>query len=213
MASRGSVGGLAAATRDAVRALDAAGFDTIIVETVGAGQAEVEIVRAAQSVVVVTVPGMGDEIQAIKAGILEIADIFVVNKADRPDADRAAAELRMLLSLDQRKGEREWRVPIIKAVATTGAGVPELADKLAAHLASLRETGQLAARGGRQAQSEMLALLHQALIERISHTIGDEEWAKLVAAVVERERDPYTTADELARRIGLAPVASATPKA
>ncbi|HEX9035621.1 MAG TPA: methylmalonyl Co-A mutase-associated GTPase MeaB [Ktedonobacterales bacterium] len=207
MASRGGVGGLAAATRDATRALDAAGFDTIIIETVGAGQAEVEIVRAAQSVVVVTVPGMGDDIQAIKAGILEIADIFVVNKADRPDADRAAAELRMLLSLDERRIERAWRVPILKAVATTGEGVPELADKLAAHLESLRETGQLAARGGRQAQSEMLALLHQALIERISHTIGDEEWARLVAAVVERERDPYTTADELAQRIGLAPVA------
>ena len=89
--------------------------------------------------------------------------------------------------------------------------MPELADKLAAHRESLRETGQLAARGGRQAQSEMLALLHQALIERISHTIGDEEWAKLVAAVVERERDPYTTADELARRIGLAPEVKVTP--
>ncbi len=211
MASRGSVGGLAVATRDAVRALDAAGFDTIIIETVGAGQAEVEIVRAAQSVVVVTVPGMGDDIQAIKAGILEIADIFVVNKADRPDAERTVAELRMLLSLDQRRSERDWRIPIIKAVATTGEGVPELADKLAAHLESLRATGQLASRSGRQAQSEMLALLHQALIERISHTIGDEEWAKLVSAVVERERDPYTTADELARRIGLAPEVKATP--
>ncbi|HEX6123281.1 MAG TPA: methylmalonyl Co-A mutase-associated GTPase MeaB, partial [Ktedonobacterales bacterium] len=148
MASRGSLGGLAATTRDVTRALDAAGFDTIIVETVGAGQAEVEIVRAAQSVVVVTVPGMGDDIQAIKAGILEIADIFVVNKADRPGADQTAAELRMLLSLDEHRKEHAWRVPIIKAVATTGEGVPELADKLAAHLESLRVTGQLAARGG-----------------------------------------------------------------
>ncbi len=207
MASRGSVGGLAAATRDATRALDAAGFDTIIIETVGAGQAEVEIVRAAQSVVVVTVPGMGDDIQAIKAGILEIADIFVVNKADRPGADQAAAELRMLLSLDDKRSERAWRVPILKTVGMTGEGASELADKLAEHLVSLRETGQLAARDGRQAQSEMLALLHQALIERISATIGDEEWKRLVAQVVERESDPYTTADELARRIGLAPEA------
>ncbi len=205
MASRGSVGGLAAATRDATRALDAAGFDTIIIETVGAGQAEVEIVRAAQSVVVVTVPGMGDDIQAIKAGILEIADIFVVNKSDRPGADQAVAELRMLLSLDQRRNERAWRVPIIQTVGMTGVGAAELADQLAAHLASLRETGQLAERDGRQAQSEMLALLHQALIERISATIGAEEWRRLVAQVVERESDPYTTADELARRIGLAP--------
>ena len=207
MASRGSVGGLAAATRDATRALDAAGFDTIIVETVGAGQAEVEIVRAAQTVVVVVVPGMGDDIQAIKAGILEIADIFVVNKADRPGADQAAAELRMLLSLDEHRKEHAWRTPIIKTVGMTGEGAPELADKLAAHLASLKKTGQLAARDGRQAQSEMLALLHQALIERISATIGEEEWRRLVAQVVERESDPYTTADELARRIGLAPEA------
>ncbi len=207
MASRGSVGGLAAATRDATRALDAAGFDTIIVETVGAGQAEVEIVRAAQTVVVVVVPGMGDDIQAIKAGILEIADIFVVNKADRPGADQAAAELRMLMSLDEHRKERAWRVPIIKTVGTSGEGAAEVADKLAAHLASLRATGQLAARDGRQAQSEMLALLHQALIERIGATIGEEEWQRLVAQVVERESDPYTTADELAHRIGLAPEA------
>src|SRR5579864_5187729 len=131
MASRGSVGGLAAATRDAVRALDAAGFDTIIVETVGAGQAEVEIVRAAQTVVVVTVPGMGDDIQAIKAGILEIADIFDVNKADRPGADQTAAELRMLMSLDSERKQKAWRVPIIKTSAVSGEGVPELADKLA----------------------------------------------------------------------------------
>src|SRR5215467_6366077 len=144
MASRGSLGGLAASTRDVVRALDAAGFDTIVVETVGAGQAEVEIVRAAQTVVVVTVPGMGDDIQAIKAGILEIADVFVVNKADRPGADQTAAELRMLLSLDEQRKERAWRVPIIKTNATTGEGVPELADKLVAHLAALLESGTLA---------------------------------------------------------------------
>jgi len=205
MASRGSLGGLAASTRDVVRALDAAGFDTIIIETVGAGQAEVEIVRAAQSVVVVTVPGMGDDIQAIKAGILEIADIFVVNKADRPGADQTAAELRMLLNLDEHRKERVWRVPIVRTNAMTGDGVPELADKLAAHLAMLRTSGMLASRSGQQARSEMLALLHQALVEKIEATIGADEWDRLVAEVVERNRDPYTTADELARRIGLVP--------
>jgi LAO/AO transport system kinase len=209
MASRGSLGGLAATTRDVARALDAAGFDTIIIETVGAGQAEVEIVRAAQTVVVVTVPGMGDDIQAIKAGILEIADIFVVNKADRPGADQTAAELRMLLSLDEHRGERAWRVPILKTNAQTGEGIAALAEKLAAHQTSLRETGQLAARGGQQARSEMLALLHQALLARIEATIGPEEWERYIAAIVERSRDPYTTADELAHRIGLAP--SETP--
>src|SRR6185312_1156391 len=205
MASRGSLGGLAASTRDVVRALDAAGFDTVIIETVGAGQAEVEIVRAAQSVVVVTVPGMGDDIQAIKAGILEIADIFVVNKADRPGADQTAAELRMLLSLDEHRKERVWRVPIIKTNAMTGDGVPELADKLATHLAMLKESGMLASRSGQQARSEMLALLHLALVEKIEATIGADEWDRLVAEVVERSRDPYTTAAELAQRVGLAP--------
>jgi LAO/AO transport system kinase len=205
MASRGSLGGLAASTRDVTRALDAANFDAIIIETVGAGQAEVEIVRAAQTVVVVTVPGMGDDIQAINAGILEIADVFVVNKADRPGADQTAAELRMLLSLDSTRGERAWRVPIVKTSAATGEGVPELTDKLAAHRAFLIESGQLATRGGEQARSEMLALLHQALVERIAATVGPDEWQSIIAAVVERRTDPYTAADDLARRIGLRP--------
>jgi LAO/AO transport system kinase len=203
MASRGSLGGLAAATRDVVRALDAAGFDTILIETVGAGQAEVEIVRAAQTVVVVTVPGMGDDIQAIKAGILEIADIFVVNKADRPGADQTAAELRMLLSLDEHRKERVWRVPIIKTSAVLGEGITELADKLRDHLVFLKQSGQLADRSGRQARSEMLALLQQALMERIAATIDPREWERLVSDVVERRADPYTVAEMLAQRLGL----------
>ena len=204
MASRGSLGGLATATRDAVRALDAAGFDTVLIETVGAGQAEVEIVRAAQSVVVVTVPGMGDDIQAIKAGILEIADIFVVNKGDRPGADQTAAELRMLLSLDEHRKERTWKVPIVTTSATTGVGVPELVDKLALHLTSLRESGQLASRSQRQAQSEMMALLQQALMDRVEATLSSEDWNRLIEEVVERHKDPYSAAEEIAQRIGLA---------
>lgn len=203
MASRGSLGGLAASTRDVVRALDAAGFDTIIIETVGAGQAEVEIVRAAQTVVVVTVPGMGDDIQAIKAGILEIADIFVVNKADRPGADQTAAELRMLLSLDATRKEKAWRVPIVKTSASSGEGVPELVEKLAAHLRFLKESGQLASRSSQQARSEMLALLNQALLDRIADTVSPAEWNALIEDVVSRARDPYTAADIIARRIGL----------
>ncbi len=205
MATRGSLGGLATSTRDVVRALDAAGFDTIVIETVGAGQAEVEIVRAAQSVVVVVVPGMGDDIQAIKAGILEIADIFVVNKADRPGADQTAAELRMLLSLDEHRHERAWRPPILKTVASSGEGVPALADALADHARYLRESGQLATRGSRQAGSEMLALLNQALLERLQACVPAEEWEQLVADVVERRTNPYSAAAYLARRIGLTP--------
>jgi LAO/AO transport system kinase len=205
MASRGSLGGLAASTRDVIRALDAAGFDTIVVETVGAGQAEVEIVRAAQSIVVVTVPGMGDDIQAIKAGILEIADIFVVNKADRPGADQTAAELRMLLSLDQQRKERAWKPPIIKTIASTGEGVAALADALANHARFLRESGQLTTRGTRQARSEILALLNQALLERLEADVSAGEWDELIQQVVERRSDPYRVAADLAQRIGLTP--------
>jgi GTPase len=204
MASRGSLGGLASSTRDVVRALDAAGFDTVVIETVGAGQAEVEIVRAAQSVVVVAVPGMGDDIQAIKAGILEIADIFVVNKADRPGADQTAAELRMLLSLDERRNERAWKPPILKTIAASGDGVPALAEALANHLRFLHDSGQLASRGSRQARSEVHALLNQALLERLEAAVSPEEWDRLIADVVERRTDPYTAADALARRLGIA---------
>jgi len=205
MASRGSVGGLAAATRDVVRTLDAAHFDVIIIETVGAGQAEVEIVRAAQSIVVVTVPGMGDDIQALKAGILEIADVFCVNKADRPGADQAAAELRMLLSLDSRRDAGEWRPPILKTVAATGENVPALADALGEHLAHLRASGKLMERGARQARSEILALLYQSLLSRIDSTIGPEQFEYLVTAVATRTTDPYSAASTIATQLGLRP--------
>jgi LAO/AO transport system kinase len=205
MASRGSLGGLAGATRDVVRALDAASFDTIVIETVGAGQAEVEIVRAAQSVVVVAVPGMGDDIQAIKAGILEIADIFVVNKADRPGADQTAAELRMLLSLDEHRKERAWKPPILKTVASSGDGIADVADALVSHLRYLRESGQLCERGVRQARSEIIALLHQILLQRLDDAVPADEWSRLVDDVVARRSDPYSVADHLAQRLGLTP--------
>ncbi len=209
MASRGSLGGLAASTRDVARALDAAGYDVVMIETVGAGQAEVEIVRAAHSVLVVTVPGMGDDIQALKAGILEIADIFVVNKADRPGADQAAAELRMLLSLaaKQPKSSDIWRVPILKTSATQREGITELVDALFRHRAFLQESGQLAQRNQRQVRSEVLALLQHTLAQRLKQEVTEEEWQRLIDAVVERQANPYGVADELARRVGLsAPV-------
>src|SRR5579859_3587676 len=145
MASRGSLGGLAAATRDVVRAMDAAGYDTIIIETVGTGQAEVEVMRAAQTVLVVVAPGMGDEVQAIKAGVLEIADIFVVSKADRTGADQTVAELAMLLSIDparrlthaeraqREQHEPSWKIPIIKTSAINDQGLTQLADALELH--------------------------------------------------------------------------------
>jgi LAO/AO transport system kinase len=203
MASRGSVGGLASATRDVARALDAAGFDQIIIETVGAGQAEVEIVRAAQSIIVVTVPGMGDDIQALKAGILEIADIFCVNKADRPGADQVASELRMLLSLAARGDPGTWRPPILKTIASTGEGVPALVDALDRHLEYLRATGQIVVRGERQARSEILALLYQTLLARLDRVVGAERFAAIVSAVAARQSNPYSATAELARMLGL----------
>jgi LAO/AO transport system kinase len=208
MASRGSLGGLAASTRDVVRALDAAGYQVVIIETVGAGQAEVEIVRAAHSVLVVTVPGMGDDIQALKAGILEIADIFVVNKADRPGADQAAAELRMLLSLVAKppKSPDVWRVPILKTSATQREGIAELVDALFAHRVFLTESGQLARRNQRQVRSEVLALLQQALAQRLKREVSEEEWQRLIDSVVERQANPYDVGDLLARRVGLSDI-------
>ena len=205
MASRGNLGGLAASTRDVARALDAAGYDLVIIETVGAGQAEVEIVRAAHTVLVVTVPGMGDDIQALKAGILEIADIFVVNKADRPGADQAAAELRMLLSLveKQKRQAEQWRVPILKTSATQNQGIAEVVEAMARHRAFLEESGQMAQRNQRQVRSEVLALLQHSLMRRLQRDVSEDEWNRLIDAVVERAANPYSVADLLARRIGL----------
>jgi LAO/AO transport system kinase len=205
MASRGSLGGLAASTRDVVRALDAAGYHVVIIETVGAGQAEVEIVRAAHTVLVVQAPGMGDDIQALKAGILEIADIFVVNKADRPGADQTAAELRMLLSLAGKRDHSPdaWRVPILKTSATQGEGIAELVDAMLRHRAFLSESGQLAQRNQRQVHSEVLALLQYALAQRLKREVTEDEWRRLIDAIIERRANPYSVADLLARRVGL----------
>jgi len=177
----------------------------VIIETVGAGQAEVEIVRAAHTVLVVTVPGMGDDIQALKAGILEIADVFVVNKADRPGADQAMAELRMLLGLVEKhqRAAGVWRVPILKTSATQGEGITELVDTLAKHRAFLNESGQIAARNQRQVQSEVLALLSHQLTRRLQRDVSEAEWARLIAEVIERRTNPYAVADLLARRVGL----------
>lgn len=213
MASRGSLGGLAASTRDVVRALDAAGYDLVIIETVGAGQAEVEIVRAAHTVLVVTVPGMGDDIQALKAGILEIADIFVVNKADRPGADQAVAELKMLLGLAWKrpKEAHTWHIPILKTSATQGEGIAELVEAILKHRAFLEESGQLMQRSQRQARSEVLALLQHELMLHLQASVGDEEWQRLIDAVVEREISPYEVADELSRRLGLGRAATPAP--
>src|ERR687895_1243990 len=189
MASRGELGGLAAATWVAAAALDAAGFDPVLIETVGAGQSEVEVARVAETTVVVEVPEMGDEIQAIKAGLLEIADIVVINKADRPGADRAARQLRAMLST---AGGRVARKPpsILRASATTGEGVAALADAIDAHRAEARSPEHARARASHQ----ILRALADAAARGAQ---ADPAWRELVDAVAERETDPLTAAERL----------------
>jgi LAO/AO transport system kinase len=208
MASRGSLGGLSASTRDVVRAMDAAGYDPIIIETIGTGQAEVEVMRAAQTVLVVSAPGMGDEVQAIKAGILEIADIFVVSKADKPGADQTVAELAMLLSLDPNrrlhdKSKTYWRIPVLKTSAIKDQGISQLVDAIEQHRQYLLESGMLAHRAQRQVRSEVEALVVHAVINALKNEVTGDEWQKVLEDITARERDPYSVANELQKRIGL----------
>src|SRR6266699_3287858 len=208
MASRGSLGGLAASTRDVVRAMDAAGFDPIIIETVGTGQAEVEVMRTAQTVLVVTAPGMGDEVQAIKAGILEIADIFVVSKADKPGADQTVAELAMLLSLDPNrrlhdKSKPYWRIPVLKTSAIKDQGITQLVDAIEQHHQYLVESAMLANRAQRQVHSEVEALVVHSVINALRTAVTEDEWQKILEDIITRERDPYSVSTELQKRIGL----------
>ncbi|GAC1301513.1 MAG: methylmalonyl Co-A mutase-associated GTPase MeaB [Ktedonobacteraceae bacterium] len=215
MASRGNLGGLAASTRDVVRAMDAAGYNPIIIETVGTGQAEVEVMRTAQTVLVVAAPGMGDEIQAIKAGIMEIADIFVVSKADKPGADQTVAELAMLLSLDPTRRTHDkarhgnsgaspyWRIPLLKTAAIKDQGIPQVVDAMQQHYDYLIESGMLATRAQRQVRSEVQALVLHAVVNALKAKTTEDEWQTLVEDITKRERDPYSVASELEERIGL----------
>jgi LAO/AO transport system kinase len=203
MASRGSLGGLAASTRDVVRAMDAAGYDPIIIETVGTGQAEVEVMRTAQTVLVVVAPGMGDDIQAIKAGILEIADLFVVSKMDKPGADQTVAELAMLLSLAPNRKQAAWRVPILKTTALKDQGISQVVDAIQQHRDYLVESGTWMKRAQRQVRSELQTLVLQAVINTLRDRVTPEEWDTLIDDIANRERDPYTVAHELEQRIGL----------
>jgi LAO/AO transport system kinase len=204
MASRGNLGGLAASTRDVVRAMDAAGYDPVIIETVGTGQAEVEVMRTAQTVLVVVAPGMGDDIQAIKAGILEIADIFVVSKMDKPEAEQTVAELAMLLSLDPKRREATWRVPIQKTSALKEQGIPQVIDAIQQHRQYLSNSGLLEQRVHHQVRSELQALIVQAVMQALNTSVSPEEWQALIEDIANRERNPYTVARELEKRIGLA---------
>jgi LAO/AO transport system kinase len=195
MATRGALGGLARATSDAVDVLDAAGFDVVLIETVGVGQDEVDVVRAADTTAVVLVPGLGDDIQAIKAGILEIADVFVVNKADREGADRASAELAAMLDLS---GERTWRPPIVRTVAPRNEGVVQTLAALESHAEHLRASGEGARRREQRARSRLLALLEERF-RRVVETRAPEPdgLQEAIRAVLARRQDPYAAAERL----------------
>jgi len=197
MASRGQLGGLARATGDAIKVLDALGRDLIMVETVGAGQSEVEIARAAHSVIVVDAPGLGDDIQAIKAGLFEIADIFVVNKADREGAEKTFLILQMMLDMSESCGPRDWHPPLLKTVALQGEGSGLVADAVESHLAHLTESGQLQTRKLRLAEEELRRILGQELLGRVLGMVDAEQWRALTGQVADRQLDPYTAAEGL----------------
>lgn len=198
MATRGHLGGLARSAIDAVDILDAAGYDPIVLETVGVGQDEVDVVRVADAVCVVLVPGMGDDIQAIKAGILEIADLFVVNKADRPGADRLVADLQYMLNLVDDGRERP---EILQTVATAGEGIAELRRGIGSFLES-RGPEHLAARRRDRADGRFRSILAERAVRRIlAAAAPGEEYERLLRAIADRETDPYSAVERMLERM------------
>lgn len=198
MATRGHLGGMAWATPQALRVLDAAGFDVVLIETVGVGQSEVDVVSLADSTMVLLAPGMGDGIQAAKAGILEVADVFCVNKADRDGADQVIRDLKYMISLGRREKEGpSWRPPIVRTVASKGEGIEELVAAIDEHGAWLRDRGELHARRLHRASAEVEAVAVRRLRAEMGDLHGGDALDKQAAKVVAGEVDPYTAADEL----------------
>jgi GTPase len=196
MASRGHLGGLAWSTPQALRVLDAAGCDVVLIETVGVGQSEVEIAGLADTTLVLTAPGMGDGIQAAKAGILEIGDLFVVNKADRDGAEQVRRDLRNMIGLADRP-EESWKPPIVLTVAQTGQGVDEVVEKIDEHRAWLESSGELERRRVRRARDEIEAIAVTALRRRWGNVHERTELDELAEQVADGKSDPYTAADSL----------------
>ncbi len=197
MATRGHLGGLALATPQAVRVLDAAGFPWVLVETVGVGQVEVEIVGAADTTVVVVNPGWGDAVQANKAGLMEIADVFVINKADRPGAGDTRRDLESMLDLTDRGEHTAWRPPIVDTVAIDGTGVEEVWDAIGRHRAHLEASGELAHRRGRRARQELTRIVAERLLQKARHTAEGDRFDQLADDVERRGMDPWSAADTL----------------
>jgi LAO/AO transport system kinase len=228
LATRGHLGGLSRSTADVVQVMDAMGKDVVLVETVGVGQDEIEIAALAHTTVVVAVPGLGDDIQAIKAGVLEIADVFAVNKADREGADRTVRDLRSMLDLRRvvaappdhdaehrevpaarplaagRSDDAAWEPPIVKTVALRGEGTAELVAAMDAHRAHLERSGGLRARDVARARASFVALLRERLLAGAVARLEAEEGRldEVAARIAAREADPYALADELVARLG-----------
>jgi LAO/AO transport system kinase len=198
MATRGSLGGLARTTADVTTVLDASGRDVILVETVGVGQDEVDIVRLADITIVILVPGMGDDVQTIKAGIMEIADIFVINKSDREGAERVEREIRALQSLATRHDG--WTPPIVKTVASDGTGVPELVSAVCEYEAYLQKDNRALKKSVENWQQRLIEMLRDTMLEGAREQLGDGNVARLAAEVAEHKRDPYTLVEEIAAK-------------
>ena len=205
MASRGHLGGLAWSTPQALRVLDAAGCDVVIVETVGVGQSEVEIASMADTTVVLLAPGMGDGIQAAKAGILEIGDVYVVNKADRDGASSTARELGHMLSLGEARGPDDWRPPIVRTVASRGEGTDDVVEALEKHRAWLEAGGEGARRRHRRVADEVEAIAVTSLRARIGDLRGGHDLDALADRVLAGDLDPYAAADALIAGLGARP--------
>ena len=196
MATRGFLGGLARATTDVATALDASGKDIILIETVGVGQDEVDIVRLADITVLILVPGMGDDVQTIKAGIMEIADIFVINKSDREGAERVEREIRAMQSLAPRKDR--WTPPIVKTVATDGRGISELAAAIANYEKYLQQQDLLLKKKISNWRERLVEMFRDALLDRLlSERLSQEELSRLALEVAEHQRDPYSLVEEI----------------
>src|SRR5687768_9202106 len=200
MATRGFLGGLARATNDVVDLLDAGRFDVILVETVGVGQDEVEVIRTVQTNIVILVPGMGDDIQAIKAGIMEIGDIFVVNKADRPGADRTVTEITMMMSLAEEHGE--WVPPIAKTVASVSKGIEDLAAAIEKHREFLISSGELNRRNRERVRIRVETHLKEKFLDRVvGSTISRDGYTRLLDEVLEKKSSPHSAADSVLGKV------------
>jgi LAO/AO transport system kinase len=199
MATRGSLGGLARATADVATVLDASGRDIVMIETVGVGQDEIDIVRVADITIVILVPGMGDDVQTIKAGIMEIADIFVINKSDHDGAERVEREIRALQSLAQRKDK--WTPPIVKTVASEGQGVKELAKTIHEYESYLRGANLLQQRRSRNWEIRLVEMLRDAMLEKARAAVSESDLSRLATEIAAHKKDPYSVVEQIITKL------------